>query len=277
MDQVPNPSNIYLFTGYIIGPLLVNFGCLVFIVCAYATAEAITTIRNSIAIFAIFFYYLHGFIVFLVFGLVTDIWNYFKEQVRGGIVLIILISVFYPVYFLVTLPMTIFYLFRLIGTPWRVWERMFSNTCMSFSRFNRADSGGCCGLFLKYLGVGFLFVLFFIIYVALFILFIPVELILLSPVGFGPYGVVLYTSLRHLHSFQMFQWERIEESHKWCIFTFVYFVTAPWIAISISFVVVALLSWYGVMLAVIAVLYFVIFFFPAARNMCCNRWANQYV
>lgn len=277
MEHVPGPSNFYLLFGYIIGPLLVNVACLIFIVCAYSTTEAITTVRNSIAIFAIFFYYAHGFIVFLVFGLVTNIWSYFKEQVSGGIILIVLICVFYPVYFLVTLPMTIFYLFRMIGTPWRVWQRMFSNTCMSLSRLNREDSGGCCGLFLKYLGVGFLFVLFFILYVAFFIFMIPVELILLSPVGFGPYGIVVYTALRHLDSFSTFQWERIEESHVWSIFSFVYFVTAPWIAISIAFVVVVTTWWYGILLAVVAVLYFLIFFTPAAKNLCFTRWGNQYV
>ncbi|OHT09031.1 hypothetical protein TRFO_22181 [Tritrichomonas foetus] len=270
-------SSVFIIFGYVFLPLLVNLSIIIFLALSFNFAEPISSNRNIIAISAVAWLYIGLAVLVFIFGKQMRIWSIFKSE-SCGIFLSILIIIFYPLYFLLTLPMTIFHVFRFLGSPAQVWDRMFGNTCMSLDHMSYERTGSYSKVVLCFFTIGPLFALFTIIYVLLVIVMFPFYYYFFSPFGFGPYGMNLFLSMRHLDEFQEFSWDCTERTFMWCVLIYSWFIAFPAILFAVFYMVfVSLVAWHAILLLVVAGLYFLFFAFYSSFIICCSRWVRQIV
>lgn len=270
-------SGGFIVFGYAFLALLLNLCYAIFLGVSFDTSVAISENRNVIAIAATVWYYLGLLALVVVFGHRMLIWEKLKEE-KCGIFMIVLIVIFYPIYFLLTLPMTVYYIFRYLGTPCNLWEKVFQNSCLSLDHLTYERAGTYCKLVLYYMSIGLLFALFTLFYVIFVFAFFPIYYYLFAPFGFGPYGINIFLSLRHLDEFSSFSWDCIEKTYLYAIFTFAWFVAFPAILFAIFYIVFVLATaWHAILLLVVAILYFFIFGIITSIVICCGSKRVQLV
>ena len=263
-------SGGFVVFGYAFLALLVNLCYAIFLAVSFNTSVATSENRNVIAIAATVWYYLGVLALVVIFGHRMLIWEKLKEE-KCGIFIMVLIIIFYPIYFLLTLPMTVYYVFKFLGTPCNLWEKIFQNSCLSLDHLTYEGAGTYCKLVLYYMSIGLLFGLFTVLYVILVLAFTPIYYYLFAPFGFGPYGINLFLSLRHLDEFSDYSWDCIEKTYLYAILVFAWFVAFPAILFSIFYIVFVLATaWHAILLLILASLNFFIFGILTSIIVCCG-------
>ncbi|KAK8883102.1 hypothetical protein M9Y10_045750 [Tritrichomonas musculus] len=268
-------SGGFIVFGYAFLALLVNLCYIIFLAVSFDTSVPMSENRNIIAIAATIWYYFGLMALVIVFGLRMLIWEKLKQE-KCGIFMFVLIVIFYPIYFLLTLPMTVYYVFKYLGTPCNLWEKVFQNSCISLDHLTYEVAGTYCKLVLYYMSIGLLFALFTLFYVIFVFAFFPIYYYLFAPFGFGPYGINIFLSLRHLDEFSEYSWDCIEKTYLHAIFVFAWFVAFPAILFAVFYMVFVLVTaWHAILLLVAAALYFFIFGIITSIVICCGSMVQQ--
>ena len=270
-------SYLIIIFGYILLSLLVNLSFLLFIIISFSSTDPVSADRNVISIAAIVWYYIGLGIFHFIFGYRMLIWQKLWQETCGKF-MAVLIIVFYPLFYLITLPMTVYYIFKFLGTPVQLWEKLIYCQSMSLENLTYARAGNYCILSIRFLTIGVLFGFFAIIYFVLTIAFCPIYYYLLAPFGFGPYGINIFFSLRHLDEFSFYSWDCIEKTHLYGIFSFGWAIALPGILFAIFYMIFVLVTgWQAILLLISSSLYFLIFGLLSTVTICCSRSFEQRV
>lgn len=254
--------HIFVWLGVFICPFLLNIAVILFICFSYTTSEDQHSTRNIICYTTICVHFVIGMIYFGVFIFTTKI----VETIAGNYVLGLFASICmiigYPLYYLFTLPFIIYFLILYIGTPYELWEKMTKGNCCSCISFSDTNNAGIMVLKGIYIGLGFF--LFLILYIIVLIISIPLIYVLLGPLGFGPFGCCLHQYILE----RLPEIERLWHLMNTCgrgdiqVHAFGHCITMIILA-AVALALVGVLIWYNLLLLIVAILCFLICFYPA--------------
>lgn len=264
-----------VIVGYFILPLFVNVFYVLFIAFCFSPTEPMSYIGNILGIVAVIFFYLAGLALFIVFFVLIDEGGEF-HHLRFGLALSILMAIGYPLVFLISLPVTIFYLFCFFGSPKAIWEKWFSGKAPSLENLHYDPVHGYCFLALNFIWIGLLFGLFSLLYFLFVICLCPLWFFFFSPFGFGGFGCAIYRAIRHKDG----PLEELNSSNEtFCIFSIA--VTAfayalPALIFGIVFLVIGGITWFAICLVIFSGLYFLVFG-VLSLIIICNKYVKQVV
>ena len=270
-------NTVFIIFGYVTLPILLLICYYIFIVLSYSATEVISSNRNVIMIACACWLYIGIAILIFTFGQRMGRWASLMSE-KCGLFIIIVNIVLFPLYYLFTLPMTTFYVFRYLGSPAKRWQKIFGNTCMTMDNFQASYIGSHCKMVLFYFTVGPLYGLFTLLYCVLLFALFPIYFVICSPFGFGPYGLNLYHSLRHLSDFGIYSWDCIEITYLWCIIIVAWFWALPAMFFALIYMgFVSAVAWWAILLLIVAAIYFFAFGIVSTTQICCNRFISQVV
>lgn len=247
-------------------PLLTNICLLLYLIFSIDLYRANSYISNILAVVAVIFWYISGLVQFYIYGRSTGGW----DDLLGGTgfaCLVLVIVITYPIFYLFWLPIVLFHLVMLIGSPWQVWQRAFQNGPMTLDKLIPSLAESRAQLVLCYLYIGFPFWLFCVLYIGAIVLLSPVFYFLFSPMGYSTFGIVLHVSLRFPSTIEYDIKERIEKSYRWGVFVHVYALCLPLIIISAISVALRGVTWWAVLLLVMSLLNFLVDFVTCIINL----------
>ena len=210
------------------------------------------------------------FLLLYGYGKATDEW----DELLGGptnSLLVIIIVITYPIFYLFWLPWVLYHLVLLIGSPKEVWQRMFENTFFTLDKLipDLVYSKG--ELIVNYIYIGIPFFLFCVIYIGLVILLVPLWYFIFSPIGYGVFGIALNVSFHFPSTTSLEIEDRIDRTHRVGTFIHVYVECLPLIIISAVHVGIVGNTWYGILLLVLSIINFVVDCYTAIKNLFCNN------
>lgn len=265
---------LLIIIAYVILPFLIDIAFYLFICFAFNLNIELASNRNIIAIVSSLYFYMFCALLFYVFHMTTGKWIIYRE--RFGWLCEIVLTIFFPIYFLCTLPITMYYFVKWIGTPADIWEITFGETCMSLTALTYEDAQNHCKLAGRFVYIGLPFGIWFILYLFVAIFISPLIYVLFSPMGFGSFGMVMFYAIREKDSMGYTITELIEYSYNWCLFYTIWCLAFPCILLSMFYMIfVQVLAWHAILLLVLAGLFFLIFFFPGSQIICCDSFARQ--
>ena len=246
-------------------PLVTNLAILLFICFSIDLYISYQSPRVIIGVVAILWWYIGGLAHFVAYGNSTKEW----DELLGGptnFLIVIIIIITYPVFYLFWLPYVLFHLIRAVGSPWEVWQKLFDNSPLTLDKLIPDLVETRCELFINHLYVGIPFYLFCIIYIGFVIFLLPLWYFIFSPLGYGVLGVALNVSF-HFPSVTSYEIEdRIERTYGMGTFIHVYVVCLPMFILSAVHVGVVGATWYNILLLVITIVNFAVDCYTAIRD-----------
>lgn len=261
--------------SFIILPILTNLSILLFEIFAIDVWRASSALTNIFGVVGLFLYYLGCLLLFIAYGQSTGGWVKFFGADMRCLVAAVVIS--YPVFYLFWLPFVIYQLLLTLGTPLSIWERMFADTAIStellhadfnFSRLERA---------LRFVYIGIPFAVFAVLVVGFLIALAPLWYFVLSPMGFGTLGIALHLNLHFPHSTEIDILERITQTYTLGVAVHVWALAFPFAVLAVTYLVVVAETWFAYMLAVTALLQFVLDAVPSILGVVRRQreiWAE---
>jgi hypothetical protein len=245
-----------MILSFVIFPILTNLSILLFEIFALSIWVSNSDPSNIIGVVGVFVYYIGCLLLFLAYGHSTGGWGVFLGLESRILVAALILT--YPVFYLFWLPFVIYQLLLTIGTPHAIWERMFAETALStelllpdfnFSGLRRAG---------RFVYIGIPFFVFSLVIVSFLLLLSPLWYFILSPFGFGTFGICLHLALHFPHSLEMDIIERIGPACKWGVFVHVWTLALPFALLGITHLVFVGVTWFGCLLAIATCLQFVV-------------------
>jgi len=234
-------------------PFLTNFSIIIFLINVFDIYLPFShpDFQTSVALISIL--YIGGMIQFYSYGKSIGGWN---ELLSGSsskfILFIILIS--YPVFYLFWLPFLIYRIIMFIGSPYRIWQNIFQDSCMSLLHIADQES---LSKILPLLYSGIPFCIFATIYILIFVLLSPLWYLLFSPIGLGTLGICLNLSLYFPHSTEMDLASRLEKSFGKGTFIHVYIIALPAVIVSLIYYLKITKSWFVIFTLIFSSLHFI--------------------
>jgi hypothetical protein len=243
-------------------PLLTNISILLFEIFSLSIWVSSSDPSNIIGVIGIVFYYLGCLALFVAYGRSTGGWT----EMFGGqtMILVVVLVITYPIFYLFWLPLIIYQLLLYVGTPKSVWQRMFDGTSMSIEFLHPEFSYSSCQRFARAVYIGVPFAFFAFAFVVFVVALTPLWYFILSPMGLGTLGICLHISLHFPHTINADLIERITKSYDWGVFVHTYALALPFAIIAIAYLLIVEVSWFAVMLAILTILHFAVCCGPAA-------------
>ncbi|EAY08704.1 hypothetical protein TVAG_079640 [Trichomonas vaginalis G3] len=238
-------------------PLLTNISILLFLIFSIDLYRANDYINNVLAYCTVIFWYISGLVQFIAYGRVTGGWDDLFGA-SGFAILIIIIVITYPIFYLFWLPIVLYHLVMLIGCPWQLWQRRFQNGCMTLDKLIPSLADSTASLVLCYIYIGIPFWFFCVIYIGSIIILSPVFYFLFSPMGYSTFGIVLHVSLRFPTTLEFDIKERVEKTYRFGVFFHVYLTCLPMVIISAVSVALNGVTWWAILMLVLAGLNFLV-------------------
>ena len=166
----------------------------------------------------------------------------------------------FPLFYLFSLPYVWFYFIKWIGWPNHAWHFLFGDGCCSLESFH--DVKGNAGFtVLKGIYIGIPFCIFCLLWLIFVIACFPLIFALFAVYGFGGFGCCLhYWCLMKCESCELlFQTMNSCFYHTLC--GNVYALALPMIILSIIHVILVGVTWYGIFLLVVSLIYFLAFIY----------------
>jgi hypothetical protein len=258
----------------IIFPFLTNLSILLFEIFAIKVFQASSDPTNVIGVLGLFVYYFGCLVLFVAYGRSTGGWNELFGRPAGFLVVTLVIT--YPIFFLFWLPLVIWQLVMYVGSPKELWQREFQGTVMSIEKLYPDYVNNQCQRYLRFIYIGIPFVLFSIIVIILIIALTPLWYFLFSPLGLGTCGVALHISLHFPHSTEGDFVERIETSARLGIFFHVWLLALPFAVFALVHLIIVGVTWYGILLAICALLQFAVDVGPGTKGFCQSPHMGRY-
>ena len=251
---------------YIVFPLFTNLFVLIFEALAIKIYQASSQPTNVIGVIGLFVWYINGLLHFTMYGRSTGGW----KDVFGSANACLVVSLVacYPIFFLFWLPYIMFQTSMYFGTPRKIWNRIFSDSCMSTDNLVRDFTTSTGQLVCRYFYIGIPFGLFSLILILLMAFTSPIWYWILSPTGLGTLGVALHVSLHYPHTLESDVVERIHDSEGWGIFIHVFTLALPFFVLGIAHMASAGFTWYALLITLIAGLEFLSGCYPAVKKLC---------
>jgi hypothetical protein len=267
--EVEIESNIQItpktILSFVILPILTNLSILLFEIFSIDIWVSNSDPSNIIGVVGVFFYYIGCLLLFLAYGYSTGGWGLFLGLESRILVFCLILT--YPIFYLFWLPFVIYQLLLTIGTPRAIWERMFMGTALSTELFHPDFNFSGCERAVRFIYIGIPFVLFSLIIICLLVLLSPLWYFILSPLGFGTFGICLHLALHFPHSMEMDIIERIGLAYKWGVFVHVWTLALPFALIAILHLVIVGITWFGCLLAITTLMQFLIDVVPSTINV----------
>lgn len=266
--------------SFIFFPLLTNLSLLLFLCFSIDLYEPSSAARNVIGIIGLFVYYIGCLLLFFAYGRSTHgLHDLFGRNSNSVIIIILIVT--YPIFFLFWLPYLIYQLLLYSGTPKALWEKVFSDTAFSLENLYPELNKNGCVLFGRYIYIGIPFIIFALIYILIIVFFTPVWYYILSPLGLGTFGICLFVSLRFPHSTESDLNERCQRSYRWGVFIHVYTLALPCVLLSSIYLATAGAHWHAIFMLVCTALHFIVDVVPATMGVCRGggraSLSNQYL
>jgi hypothetical protein len=227
--------------------------------------------RNQIGLTTMFLLWITHILTFFLYGKIMGNWSELLYGVEN-LPLSLIICITYPVFYFFFLPIAIFRIAIIIGTPHSLWERIFSGTAASITGLQCNDDN-LGQIVLRYLYIGIPWFIFAVIYIVLMVLLSPLWLFILSPVGTGMYGICLAVGLSSDDVRATSVTDRVERTYRWGMIVNVFGLCLLGMSVSICYVVLVGGHWWAVLLLVVCVLYFGCAIYPTVNDVFCGAFA----
>jgi hypothetical protein len=209
--------------------------------------------------------------ILCLYGKIMGNWS---ELLYGvdNLPLSIAICITYPVFYFFFLPLAVFRIVIIVGSPVFLWERMFTGTPASITglKCREADFGQ---LFLRYIYIGIPWSCFALLYILLMVALSPLWVFLLSPIGMGMYGVCLAVGLSSDDVRSTSVADRVERTYRWGMIVNVFVLCLLGIAVSICYLALVEVHWWAVLLLVVCLLYFICGVYPTLNDVFCGPFS----
>ncbi|EAY01706.1 hypothetical protein TVAG_316940 [Trichomonas vaginalis G3] len=256
------PPHFFVWLGTFVCPFLLNIAVILFICFIYSSSAAEHSTRNIICYTTICVHYVIGMIFFGIFIFTTNIIETIADNYVLGLFAAICMTIGYPLYYLFTLPFIVYYLILAIGTPYQLWEKMTKGNCCSCLSLSDSNHAGIMVLKGLYIGLGFF--LFLILYIIVFIISIPLLYIFLFPLGFGPFGCCLHQYILERMETIDRLWHLMNTCGRMEIQAHAFGQCLAMIILAaVALGLVGVLIWYHLLLLIVAILCFLLCFYPA--------------
>lgn len=256
-SQDSSCPHIIIWLAHLVFSTILNLAIILFIVYSFSRNESSSSATNVISLITLILYYIGLAVLYGLFAYSSGVW-YRINQLIMGIFTIFCIIIGFPLFYIVSLPFAVFQFICWLGTPGYIWDTIFCNGCYSLQSFQ--DTKGHAGFtVLKGIYIGIPFIIFCILYVVFVIVLFPVILVLFAPYGFGTFGCCL-----HLWCIDRCQgidvlFQFMNSTYLHCLIGNVYGISLPMMILSIVHVAIVGVTWYGIFLLVVSILYFVVF------------------
>ena len=250
-------------------PFITNLSVLLFVIFSIDLYISYSEPTIIIAIVAILWWYIHGFIQFFAYGRVTGEWEELLGR-SGKACLVLSIVLTYPIFYLFWLPYVLYHMVINIGSPWEVWQRIFDGKALSLEKLIPDLVENKCELVLNYLYIGLPWVIFTLIYIGIIIFLTPFWYFILSPIGYGVLGIVLNVSLRFPSTTSDEIEYRLDRSYRLGTLVHVYGQCLPMLILAIVHIIVVGTKWYNILLICAAGLNFVVDCFTSIYDYFCS-------
>lgn len=251
---------------YILFPLVCNLMVLIFESLSIKVLEGSSRPTNVIGVIGLFVWYINGLLHFTLYGRSSGGWSDVFGSANACLVVSLVIC--YPMFFLFWLPFIMYQTSVYFGTPRKLWNRMFQDSCMSTELLHRDFMTSTGQLVCRYFYIGIPFGLFALILILLMAVTSPVWYWILSPTGLGTLGVALHVSLHYPHTIESDVVERIHMSEGWGIFLHVFTLAFPFFILGISHLATVGFTWYALLLTLFCGLEFLSGAYFAVRGFC---------
>jgi hypothetical protein len=186
---------------------MINVFWIVFLASCYDGNLAMSAAQNVVFIIGVVFFYLSGVSTIITFYRAVSL-----ELPTGQpcCIFVSLLVVFYPIFYLITLPKTMWHFMHIWGSPTSLWNEHCGECAAPVDEF------GCSGqVTIYHFCYGILFCLCVFLYVLWLIAASPIFYVLLFPLGIGPLGVALHVCVRQDIGMMDLCWWTMSVSASW--------------------------------------------------------------
>lgn len=257
---------------FCIGPFVINLCFIIFICCSITTDLHPLEPRNSIALTDCFLLYLIDIIILVFYGIIMGSWSELLFGVEN-VCLSFAIIISYPVFFLMFLPFAIYRVMVRIGTPARLWERVFGGSGLSLENL-QCDGGRF--MLIRYIYIGIPFLIVSLVYIGVMVLLSPMWYFLLTPIGMGMYSICFSVGF-HTEDVRVSSVnDRVGRTYRWGMFFNVFIVALVQILSCACYMGMVGSHWWAVLSFTMSLVYFVLCAFPTAKSMICGHTPAKY-
>ncbi|OHT12011.1 hypothetical protein TRFO_18299 [Tritrichomonas foetus] len=251
MTTLTGCENLGLFLNFGFIPSCVTIANLIFIAMAYDPLQSISSPTNIIFIVAIIVVYFEGACSVYIYNKSINSFHRRLLDEKGAILLVCL---FHPFYYLVTLPSTMLSIVHVIGTPKNIWNRIACSENCYISSLHTIQAHGMNCITCKhfYIGIPFFFVLIF--YSLFFIVLTPLVFLFCSSICLGPLGIAIHLCIRDEFGFVDSFWHSINQAHILTVLFFALTNSIPSVVICAAYVASVASTWPSYLLISVCIL-----------------------
>lgn len=265
------PLSFLVRVSYCIFPFILNLCFYIFIGLSITTTLHPLEVRNAIAITDCFFIYIIDIIILFVYGKCMGSWSELLYGIEDNLCIVTWVILTYPVFFIFFLPYLMYSLLRRYNAhPSGLWERAFGGSGASLELLNCDGSNGGFA-FGRYIYIGIPFFIFAVIYLVLFIAFVPLWYFIFSPFGMTMYSVCLAVCFTPPDAVMTTINDRVDQTYNWGLFLNVFGIDLLAFLSSACYVGLVGSHAHAVILLVVSVIYFAIFSIYSIYRLVCGN------
>jgi hypothetical protein len=245
-EYSPATRICYLFSNIIL-PIFLNACWFAFLISIYDATLPTSEARNVIFIISVILFYVSGASMVATYHRAI---GFSAEPMNVATFFFILFAVvLYPLFFLLTLPRSLWYLCHICSSPTDLWNAQFDRCGASVDTLECNSCSECtCRQFCP----GSLFGIWVGLYVLCFIVLGPIVFIVCFPLIVGPAGVALHFSLRSEIGVCDVFWLSLDLSHLWNALMYGLFSAIPALFVAIAYCVAVTPAFIAVFFAIAA-------------------------